>query len=252
MPLLGPQRHLRLIEQAKGKLSIPVIGSLNAVHPGSWCRYADQMVQAGADAVELNLYALPTDPARDAAAVEDGYLEVLASVRDAVRVPLAVKISPYLSSTAHFAARLAGAGADALVLFNRFYQPDLDLTTLGVSPALELSTSADLRLPLRWLGVLRPQLPGLGLAATSGVHTAADVAKVVLVGADVACTTSAVLRHGPGHVRTMLDGLTAWLVENEYESLDQLRGSASAASVADPTGYGRTQYIRLLTDGWHQ
>jgi dihydroorotate dehydrogenase (fumarate) len=246
MPDLGAQRHLRLLEEAKKRLSIPVIASLNAVHPGSWQRYATQMADAGADAVELNLYALATDPFKDAAAVEARYLDVVAAVRSAVRVPLAVKISPFLSSTAHFVAQVVRAGADGLVLFNRFYQPDLDLTTFAAAPTLELSTSSELRLPLRWLAVLRPQLTGVSLAATSGVHTAADVTKVLMAGADVACTTSAVLRNGPGHVRTLLDGLTDWLAENEYESVTQLRGSASAAGVADPAGYERAQYVQVL------
>jgi dihydroorotate dehydrogenase (fumarate) len=245
---LGTDRHLRLLEEAKQRLTVPVIASVNAVHPGSWQRYAEQMVDAGADAIELNLYALATDPDRTAANVEAAYLEVVAAVRAAVRVPLAVKLSPYLSSTAHFAARVVEAGADGLVLFNRFYQPDLDLVTFGVSRALELSTSADLRLPMRWIAVLRPQLPRTSLAATSGIHTATDVAKALLVGADVACTTSSVLRNGPGHVRTMLEGLTGWLTENLYDSVDQLRGSASAAGVPDPGAYERAQYVQLLTD----
>ena len=245
---LGPERHLRLLQEAKARLNVPVIASLNAVHPGSWQRYAGEFVEAGADAIELNLYSLATDPTKDAAAVEAAYLEVISAVRKAVTVPLAVKLSPYLSSASHFAAAAVAAGVDGLVLFNRFYTPDLDLTTFGVSPTLELSTSADLRLPLRWIGVLRPQLTGTSLAATSGVHTAADVAKALLVGADVACMTSALLLHGPEHVGAVLDGLEAWLEENLYESVDQLRGSASAAGVADPGGFERAQYVRLLTE----
>jgi dihydroorotate dehydrogenase (fumarate) len=247
MPELGPLRHLKLLEEAKNRLSIPVIASLNAVHPGSWQRYATQMVDAGADAIELNMYRLATDPTRDAASVEAGYLEVVGAVRSTVSVPLAVKLSPFLSSTAHFVAAVVAAGADGLVLFNRFYQPDLNLETLGVQPTLELSTSSDLRLPLRWLAVLRPQLPRTSLAATSGVHTSDDVVKVLLAGADVACTTSAVLRNGPGHVRKLLVGLSGWLLEHEYDSVDQLRGSASAAGVADPDNYERAQYVQLLT-----
>jgi dihydroorotate dehydrogenase (fumarate) len=245
---LGPERHLRLLSEAKSRLNIPVIASLNAVHPGSWQRYAGEFVDAGADAIELNLYSLASDPAKDAAAVEAEYLDVVATVREAVTVPLAVKLSPYLSSTAHFAAAIAKRGVDGLVLFNRFYTPDLDLTTFGVTPSLELSSSADLRLPLRWIAVLRPQLPGMSLAATSGVHTAADVTKALLVGADVACMTSAVLKHGPEYVGTVLDGLEAWLEENLYESVNQLRGSASAAGAADPAKFERVQYVRLLTD----
>jgi len=244
---LGPERHLRLLSEAKERLNIPVIASLNAVHPGSWQRYATEFVEAGADAIELNMYSMATDPTRDSTVVEAGYLEVIDAVRKAVSVPLTVKLSPYLSSTAHFAAQAVAAGVDGLVLFNRFYTPDLDLVTFGVEPTLELSTPADLRLPLRWIAVLRPQLPGTSLAATSGVHSAEDVAKALLVGADVACMTSALIKKGPAHVGTVLDGLEAWLSENLYESVTQLRGSASAAGVEDPAGFERAQYVRLLT-----
>jgi dihydroorotate dehydrogenase (fumarate) len=243
---LGTERHLRLLTEAKTRLNIPVIASVNAVHPGSWQRFAVEMVDAGADAIELNMYSLATDPKRDSASVEADYLEVVAAVRASVSVPLAVKLSPYLSSTAHFAAAVVAAGVDGLVLFNRFYTPDLDLVTFGVEPTLELSTSSDLRLPLRWTAVLRPQLPATSLALTSGVHTAKDVAKALLVGADVACMTSALIKNGPEHVRTVLDGLNTWLTDNLYESVDQLRGSASAAGVEDPAGYERAQYVRLL------
>jgi dihydroorotate dehydrogenase (fumarate) len=243
---LGPERHLRLLSEAKNRLNIPVIASVNAVHTGSWQRYAKEMVDAGADAVELNMYRLATDPAKDAATVEAEYLDVIRAVRDTVSVPLALKLSPYLSSTAHFAAAAVAAGVDGLVLFNRFYTPDLDLATFDVEPAMELSTSADVRLPLRWIAVLRPQLPATSLAATSGVHTPADVAKALLVGADVACMASALLRRGPRHVGAVLEGLVAWLEENEYASVEQLRGSASAAGVEDPAAFERAQYVRLL------
>jgi dihydroorotate dehydrogenase (fumarate) len=244
---LGAERHLRLLAEAKERLNIPVIASLNAVHLGSWQRYAGEFTEAGADAIELNLYSMAADPARAASDVEAAYLEVIADVRKAVPVPLAVKLSPYLSSTAHFAAAAVAAGVDGLVLFNRFYTPDLDLSTFGVAPTLELSTSADLRLPLRWIAVLRPQLPGTSLAATSGVHTAEDVAKALLVGADVACMTSALIKKGPAHVGTVLDGFASWMEENAYTSVTELRGSASAAGVPDPAGFERTQYVRLLT-----
>lgn len=244
---LGTDRHLRLVEQAKKKLTVPVVASVNAAHSGSWERYATLMVDAGADAVELNIYAMAADPARTAADVEAEYLDVVREVRAAVRVPLAVKLSPFFSSLPHFAAALAGAGVDGLVLFNRFYAPDLDLDTLSVQPKLELSHSSELRLPLRWLGILRPQLPSLSLAATSGVHTWEDVAKVLLVGADVACMTSAVLREGPNHVAAVLAGLRTWLEENDYESVDQLRGSVSAATSSDPAAFERSNYVKVLS-----
>lgn len=247
LPDLGVGRHLRLIEQAKAALSIPVIGSLNATHPGAWQRYAHEMADAGADALELNLYTVAADPSVDAAGVEQAHLDAIAAVASSVDVPLAVKLSPYYSSVAHFAARAIEAGAAGLVLFNRFYAPDLDLDALAVAPRLNLSDPAELRLPLRWIGILRAQLPGLSLAATSGVHTPADVLKALLVGADVACTTSAVLHHGPHHLATLLQGVEAWLAEHDYESVDQLRGSMSAASVPDPGAYERAQYQAIIT-----
>lgn len=244
---LGPERHVRLVEQAKEKLSIPVVASVNAAHPGSWSRYAAQMADAGADAIELNVYAVAADPARSAAEVEAGYLDVIAEVRSAVRVPLAVKLSPYFSSMAHFASASVAAGADGLVLFNRFYSPDLDLETLAVTPQLELSRPYELRLPLRWLAILRPQLPSTSLAATSGVHSWEDVLKALLVGADVACMTSALLHEGAQHVATVLDGLRTWLEENEYTGVDQLRGSASSSGVPDPTAFERANYVKVLS-----
>ncbi len=244
---VGPQRHVRLVEEAKQRLSIPVIASVNAARPGSWESYATMMADAGADAIELNVYAMATDPARTAADVEASYLELVRDVRDAVSVPLAVKLSPFFSSLPHFAAAVVEAGADGLVLFNRFYQPDLDLGTLEVRPTVELSVPAELRLPLRWLAILRPQLPRTSLAATSGVHSAQDVAKALLVGADVACMTSAVLRHGPEHVRTVLDELRVWVQDNEYESIAQLRGSVSSAGAEDPAAFERANYVKVLS-----
>ncbi len=244
---VGPERHVRLVEEAKGLLSIPVIASVNAAHSGSWQRYATMMADAGADAIELNLYAIAADPARSAAEVEAAYLDVVREVKAAVGVPLAVKLSPYFSSLAHFASAVVEAGADGLVLFNRFYQPDLNLRTLEVRPNLELSSSTELRLPMRWLAILSPQLPQTSLAATSGVHTAKDVAKVLLVGADVACMASAVLHNGPGHITGVLEELQGWLEENEYESVDQLRGSVSAAGTDDPSAFERSNYVKTLS-----
>ena len=178
--------------------------------------------------------------------MEDGYLEVVRLVRGAVEVPLAVKLSPYLSATAHFARRVVEAGADGLVLFNRFYQPDIDLETLGVLPRVDLSDPRELRLPLRWLGILRPQLPGTSLAATTGVHSGHDAAKALLVGADAVMMTSALLRNGPGHLARVESELVAWLTGHEYESVGQLRGSVSRYAATDPTGYERANYLRTL------
>ncbi len=245
--VLGPERHVRLVERAKAALRIPVIASVNAVNPGGWERYATLLVDAGADAIELNMYAVAADPHESAALVEARKLDVVAAVRAAVSVPLAVKLSPFYTSVAHVAAAVVSQGADGLVLFNRFYAPDIDLGTLAVRPVLTLSESDDLRLPLRWLGILRPQLPTTSLAASSGVHSGADVLKALLVGADVACTTSAVLRRGPGHVAAMLTEVRAWLESNDYSSVRQLHGSMSAASVPDPAGFERAQYRTIVT-----
>ena len=183
-----------------------MIGSLNGVGVGNWARHAQLLEEAGADAVELNVYFVPTDPEATAAQVEERYLDLVAAVREAVTVPLAVKLGPYFSSLPNLARRLVEVGADGLVLFNRFFQPDIALETLQVSPRLALSTSAELRLPLRWIAILRPQL-AISLAASTGVQTSEDVIKLLLVGADVTMTTSALLRHGPAYVRTLLDGL---------------------------------------------
>ena len=243
---IGPQRHVKLTAAAKDALRVPVIASVNGTTPGGWANYARLMQNAGADAIELNLYAVAADPRRSGASVEDGYLEVVDLVRAAVDVPLAVKLSPYLSSTAHFARRVVEAGADGLVLFNRFYQPDVDLETLGVLPRVDLSDSRELRLPLRWLGILRPRLPSTSLAATTGVHTGLDAAKALLVGADVAMMTSALLRHGPAHLARVEAELVAWLDERGYDTVDEMRGSVSHHGATDPTGFERANYLRTL------
>ncbi len=247
MPDLGPDRHLRLVEQAKQHLSIPVIASVNAAHSGSWSRYATQMADAGADAIELNVYAVATDPHRTAAEVEASYLDIVREVKAAVRVPLAIKLSPYYSSLAHFAGQCVQAGADGLVLFNRFYAPDIDLDALTVNPTVDLSRPSDLRLPLRWLGILRSQLPGTSLACTSGVHSGHDVIKALLVGADVACTTSAVIHEGAEKVKFMLAELSAWLQAHDYDSVEQLRSSMSATNSGEAAAFERSQYINIIT-----
>jgi len=240
-------RYLARLRQIKAQSAVPVIASLNATTVGAWVRYARLMQDAGADALELNLYRVAADPARTAADIESDDLALIAAVRAAISIPLAVKLSPYYSSMANVARHAIAAGADGLVLFNRFYQPDLDLDTLDVVPRLDLSHPADLRLPLRWIAILRPELgPGPSLAATSGVGSATDVVKALMVGADVAMMTSAILRNGPDKVRTVEAGLRAWMTENEYESVTQLRGSASQTSVEDPSAFERANYMRTL------
>ena len=240
-------RYLRVLERIRGAASVPVIASLNASTPGGWVRYARLIQEAGADALELNVYHLAADPRRSAADLEAADLELIASVRESVTIPLAVKLSPFYSAFANFAASVAEQGVDGLVLFNRFYQPDLDLETLDIVPRLELSQAWELRLPLRWIAILRPQLwPTLSLAATSGVASGTDALKALLVGADVAMMTSALLRQGPSHVRTVEAELRAWMVEHEYESVDQLKGSVSQSSAEDPSAFERANYRKTL------
>lgn len=240
-------RYVSRLEQIKRQATIPVIASLNASSAGGWIRYAKRMQDAGADALELNVYRVAVDAKRTAADMEAADLELIAAVRLAVTIPLAVKLSPYYSAMANFCGRAVEAGADGLVLFNRFYQPDLDLDALHVVNRIELSRSWELRLPMRWIAVLRPQLgTGVALAATSGIHSGADALKALFVGADVAMLTSALLRYGPEHVRTVESELRAWMTDHEYESVDQLRGSASQAGVADPSSFERANYMKTL------
>jgi dihydroorotate dehydrogenase (fumarate) len=240
-------RYVDGLEQIKRWAEIPVIGSLNATSPGSWVRYATRLQDAGADALELNIYRVAADPSRTAADMEAIDLELIAEVRAAVTIPLAVKLSPYYSALANFAGCVVDAGADGLVLFNRFYQPDLDLEELEIVNRVELSRSWELRLPLRWIAVLRPQLgTGVSLAATSGISSGTDALKLLMVGADVAMMTSELLRNGPGRIATVEDELRAWMADHEYESVDQLRGSLSQASVDDPSAFERANYMKTL------
>jgi len=241
----GSDRYLGLLSRASGSLSVPVIASLNAVSPGSWVHYAHLLQNAGAAALELNLYYLSADPDRTAGEVEATSIELVAEVAGAVDVPVAVKLGPYYTALANFAGRVEGAGAGGLVLFNRFYQPDLDLEELDVRPRLVLSTPDDLRLPLRWTAILRPQLR-CSLAATTGVHGHEDVLRVLLAGADVAMMASALLRNGPGHVGTVLADVDRWMAEHDYESVEQLKGSVSHAAVPDPTAYERSLYLKTV------
>jgi dihydroorotate dehydrogenase (fumarate) len=241
----GPAAYLSLIEQAKQALSIPVIASLNGVSRSGWIRYAARLEQAGADAIELNIYYVSSRPGSSASEVEWHYLDVVRSVRQAIGIPLAVKLSPYFSSLANLAGQLVEVGAGGLVLFNRFYQPDLDIETLEVAPRLELSTSTELRLPLRWIAILHRRF-GVSLAASTGVHTATDVAKVLLAGADVAMMTSALLRNGPDHLRSLEVRLGDWMDGHRYGTVDQFRGRLSQRSVPDPAAFERANYIKTL------
>jgi len=238
-------RYLCHVEEAKQALSIPVLASLNGVSAGGWLRYARQIEDAGADALELNLYEIATDITISGREVEDAQLELVAQVRESISIPLAVKIGPSYSALGHQAARLVEAGADGLVLFNRFYQPDIDPQSRKVTPALVLSSSAELRLPLRWTAILAGRVEA-SLAVTTGVHTGADVARCLLAGADVAMMTSALLENGPEHVAAVERDLVAWATEAGFESVAQLRGSVSLRHVSDPSAFERANYMDAL------
>jgi dihydroorotate dehydrogenase (fumarate) len=241
----GPDHYLDLVRRARRELSVPVIASLNGASPGGWTNYARRIEAAGADAVELNVYFIAADVDESGEEVERRYLSVVESVRRVVAVPVAVKIGPFFSSLGHMARRLVDAGADGLVLFNRFYQPDIDLENLQIVPDVQLSTSAELRLPLRWIALLRDRIDA-SLAATTGVHSHLDVAKLLLAGADVTMLASALLRHGPGRMTEIRDGLVAWLQEHEYESVEQMKGSMSAGAAPNPGALERANYMETL------
>jgi dihydroorotate dehydrogenase (fumarate) len=241
----GPAAYLALVAQAKAALSIPVVASLNGVSRGGWASWASRLEEAGADALELNVYYISSRPGLSGGDVEWHYLDVVRAVRRATRLPLAVKLSPYFSSLVNLAGQLVEAGADGLVLFNRFYQPDLDIEAMEVLPALELSSSTELRLPLRWIAILHRR-HRVSLAASTGVHTATDVLKVLLAGADVAMMTSALLRNGPDHLRPVEVQVRDWMDRHSFETLDQLRGRLSQRSVPDPAAFERSNYIKTL------
>ena len=241
----GPGAYLALVEQAKEALSIPVIASLNGVSRGGWVGYASRLEEAGADALELNVYYVSSRPGLSGSDVEWHYLDVVRAVRRATGIPLAVKLSPYFSSLANMAGQLVEAGANGLVLFNRFYQPDLDIEAMEVQPALELSTSTELRLPLRWIAILHRR-HRVSLAASTGVHTTEDVLKVLLAGAEVAMMTSALLRNGPDHLRPLEVGLRDWMDRHDYDTVDQLRGRLSQRSIPNPATFERANYIKTL------
>ena len=241
----GPVEYLELIRQAKAAVNIPIIASLNGVTVGGWTDYAQKMAEAGADALELNVYYVAADPSLDGEYVENLYLDILKAVKAAVSIPVAMKLSPYFSSPAGMCRQLDKAGADGLVLFNRFYQPDINLEDLEVQPDLVLSTSYELRLPLRWIAVLYGNVEA-SLAATSGVHTAKDVLKALMAGADVAQMCSVLLREGPARLGVILQDLENWMREHEYESVEQMKGSLSHRACPDPSAFERANYMKTL------
>jgi dihydroorotate dehydrogenase (fumarate) len=243
---LGPDGYLELVRQAKASVSIPIIGSLNGVSAGGWLRYARQMEQAGADALELNLYSIVSDPELTASQVERAYAELVREVKQTVQIPVAVKLSPFFSAPVNFAKRLDGAGANALVLFNRFYQPDLDLELLEVTPSLTLSRPEELLLRLHWVAIIFGRIDA-ELAITGGVHNASDVLKSVMAGARVTMMTSALLRNGIEHLDVVLRDLRAWMEEHEYQSIRQMCGSMSQRNVPNPDAFQRANYVRVLS-----
>jgi dihydroorotate dehydrogenase (fumarate) len=239
------QHHLKLVREAKQALGIPVIASLNGTTAGGWTQHAAALSAAGADALELNVYRVVADPTETGDSIEHDILKLVESVRAIVSVPLAVKLGPYFTAFPSFARRLAAAGADGLVLFNRFYEPDIELAELRVHPSLHLSTSEDLRLPLRWTALLKGNV-NADLAFSGGIQQPEDVVKALLVGANVVMTTSSLLRHGAGHLTVLRDGLRRWLEEREYESVAQLCGSMAVGSVPDPDAYERSNYLESI------
>ncbi|MBN2086026.1 MAG: dihydroorotate dehydrogenase-like protein [Anaerolineales bacterium] len=242
---LDPDAYLELIRKARAAVQIPVIASLNGITSGGWVETARRIEQAGASALELNLYYLPTDPNLSGAELEEEYLRLVRDVRAKVRIPLAVKLSPFFTAIPQIAKRMAEAGADGLVLFNRFYQPDLDLEKLEVTPSLELSTSNDLLLPLRWTAILYGRVKA-DLALTGGVHTGRDLIKAVMAGAAVAMATSSLVRNGLAHAGAILKEADAWMTEHEYASVRQMQGSLSQKSVAQPAAFERANYMKVL------
>jgi dihydroorotate dehydrogenase (fumarate) len=243
----GPDQYLRHLEDTKRELEIPVIGSLNGSSDGGWVRYAKLIQDAGADALELNVYVVAADPTDTPASVEERYLDLVRDVRGSVSIPLAVKVGPYFTAFANMAGRLVEAGADGLVLFNRFLQPDIDLDTLDVDPALRLSTSDELRLPLRWIAILKGRVDA-SLAATTGVHAWEDAMKLILAGADVTMMASALFRHGPERLGEVLAGVRTWMEERGYDSLEQAKGSVSQATCPDPDAFERSNYMKAVVN----
>jgi len=246
----GPEGYLNHIRKAKSATSVPIIASLNGSTLGGWTKFAAEIERAGADAIECNVYYIPTDPKLTAENIEQTYLDILRAVKAAVTIPVAVKLSPFFSNMANMAHRLDDAGADALVLFNRFYQPDIDLEDLEVRPNVLLSTQQALRLPLTWIGILHGRLKA-GLAATGGVHTAEDAMKLIMVGANVTMMCSALMRHGINHLRHVEREMRDWMEEHEYESVAQMQGSMSQLRCPDPGAFERAQYMRAVKGMQH-
>jgi len=243
---IGPETYLENLAKAKASVKIPIIASLNGASSGGWTEYAKKMQQAGADAIELNIYTIATDPRVNAAEIEQRYCDLVKEVKANVQIPVAVKLCPYFSAMVNMAMQLEQAGADGLVLFNRFYQPDFDLEALEVVPSLQLSTSYELLLLLHWVAILSGRVRP-DLAITGGVHTSYDVLKAMMAGAQVTMMASAILKRGIDYIATVLGELQTWMEEHEYESIKQMQGSMSQKSVADPKSFLRGNYLKVLS-----
>lgn len=242
---LTPHQYLDHITNLKKAVDIPIIGSLNGISSSGWAKYAQNIEQAGANAIELNVYHIPTNQVTPSSEIEKMYVNVLKEVKKNVKIPVAIKLSPFFTSMSNMAKQLDDAGADALVLFNRFYQPDFDLDKLEVVPNLVLSTNWEMRLPLRWIAILHGNIRA-SLAATSGIHTPQDVIKVMMAGGDVAMIASEFLMKGIGRIKEMVDGVEQWMNEKEYDSISLMKGSMSQKSVADPAAFERANYMKVL------
>ena len=243
---LGPEEYLKHIADTKRAVKLPIIASLNGSSVGGWTQYAKAIQQAGADALELNIYYIPTDMELTSVEVEQNYLDILTAVKSVVSIPVAVKLSPFFTNFANMAHRLDQAGANGLVLFNRFYQPDIDLETLEIKPNILLSTPMAMRVPLRWIALLYGKVRAK-LAATSGIHRASDVLKMLMAGADVTMLCSALLRHSVRQLAVVERDLVAWMEEHEYSSVSQLKGSLSQKNCADPSAFERAQYMKAIS-----
>lgn len=244
---MGPEQYLKHISNLKGAVDIPVIGSLNGVSAGGWMKYGKLIEEAGADGLELNVYYLATNPEKEGTIIEEIYLRDLNKLKKSLKIPVAMKLSPYFSSMSNMAVKLDKAGADALVLFNRFYQPDINLESLEVVPNLDLSSSWEMRLPLRWIAILHGKVKA-NLAATTGIHSYEDVLKMIMAGADITCMTSELLANGIERVTEILKELEQWMTEKEYDSIEQMKGSMSQKSVADPGAFERANYMKALNN----
>jgi dihydroorotate dehydrogenase (fumarate) len=242
---LGPDEYLEHIQKAKKSLKIPIIASLNGTTPGGWIKYAEKMQEAGADAIELNVYFLPSDPKLTGVEVEMRYIESFLAVKRAVKIPVAIKLNPFFTSLVNLVAKLDDLDADGFVLFNRFYQPDILLETLEIEPTVALSSSHSLKLPLRWIGILHKRVKA-SLAASGGIHNHLDALKMMMVGADVTMMCSAIIKNGPDIIKVTLSEMQKWLEDHEYESIKQLKGSMSQKSTGNPTAFERANYMKSI------